>query len=253
MKQPSESDIEAAKAYLRQRLDAELSMTRNLEVVMNETAEKIVKLCYSAGVNPQSFHFSDLSVKAQKEINALIGWLQETIDDYFLTLAIADHQETKDEVLDVVLAENYGLTFDERLNDYCKKYKNELLLLIGAGLFLGITESALIRSLKENIRHPYANQLLADGIDAPITYGRGHTNSMFTAISTLTRFGIARAWMESQYLQNLKDGCLGWYVSRGSSYPCDLCDSYVGFHIDESELPPYHANCCCYAVPIYLK
>lgn len=253
MKQPSESDIESAKAYLRQRLDAELSMTRNLEVVMNESAEKIVKICYSAGVNPQSFNFSNLSAKAQKEINDIINWLQETIDDYFLTLAIAEHKETKDDVLEIILAENHGLTFDERLTGYCEKYKNELLLLIGAGLFLGVTESALIRSLKENIRHPYANHLLAEGIDAPITYGRGRTNSMFTAISALTRFGIARAWMESQYLQNLKDGCLGWYVRRGSSYPCDLCDSYTGFHIDESELPPYHANCCCYAVPIYLK
>lgn len=253
MRQPSESDIESAKEYLRQRLDAELSMTRNLEVVMNEAAEKIVKICYSAGVNPQSFHFSDLSAKAQKEINDVINWLQETIDDYFLTLAIADHKETKDDVLNVILAENHGLTFDERLTDYCEKYKNELLLLIGAGLFLGITESALLRSLKENLRHPYANQLLAEGIDAPITYGRGRTNSMFTAISDLTRFGIATGWMKNQYLQNLNNGCLGWYVRRGSSYPCDLCDSNVGFHVDEDSLPPYHGNCCCYAVPIYLE
>ena len=71
------------------------------------------------------------------------------------------------------------------------------MLLIGAGLFLGITKSALAKSIGDNLRHPYANQMLADGIDAPLTYGRGKTNSMLTAIGNLTRFGIAKGWMKS--------------------------------------------------------
>lgn len=252
MKQPSNADIESAKEYMRQRLDAEHSMAYNLESLMREAAERIVAICYAANVSPKGFNYNLLSLSAQRKIDEVIEWLRGLIDDYFQTLAIAEHTDTEDEVLPLILGENHGETFAERLDGYCTKYKNELMLLIGAGLFLGVTEPALTTSIKENIRHPYANQLLADGIDAPITYGRGRTNSMFTAISDLTRFGIAQAWMWNQYINNRKSGCVGWFVMRGSSYPCELCDSYVGFHSDESELPPYHGHCACFAVPVSL-
>lgn len=253
MRQPSESDIEAAKAYLRQRLEAERSMSYNLSVVMREAAERIVSICYAVNVNPQNFRYEDLFLRAQGEIDEVIEWLRETIRDYFETLAVADHEENKDEILPFVLSENHGSTFDERLTDYCDKYRDELMLLIGAGLFLGVGKTMLAKSIGENLKHPYANQLLTDGIAAPISYGRGRSNSMFTAISDLTQFGIAQGWMKHQYIDNRKNGCLGWYVMRGSSYSCEHCDSMVGFHTDEGELPLYHSHCRCFAVPIYPK
>ena len=253
MTQPTEKDIEAAKAYLRQRIDAEMSMTHNLEIIMREAAEKIASICYAANVNPQTFRYSDLPLRTQREIDEVIEWLKETIDDYFLTLAIADHEENRDVLLPFILGENHGMTFDERLTHYCDKYKDELMLLVGAGLFLGVTKMALARSIGDNLKHPYANQLLADGIGESISYGRGRTNSMFTAIGDLTQFGIAQGWMENQYINNRKDGCVGWYVMRGSSFPCEHCDSMAGFHTDESELPLYHGHCRCFAVPVYLK
>lgn len=253
MNLPSEADIETAKAYLRQRLECEQAMTTLLENVMKEAAERIVDICYSAGVNPQSFRYSDLPVGAQFDIDAVIEWLKEAIDDYFQTFAIADHVDNRDRILPFILGENHGQTFDERLSDYCGKYREELMVLVGAGLFLGIAESALVKSIGENLKHPYANQLLADGIDSPISYGRGRSNSMYNAIGSLTRNGIAEAWMKNFYMETRKDGCIGWLVQRGSSYPCEICQSYVGLQTSEENLPPFHQNCVCYAVPIYLK
>lgn len=253
MKRPTESDIEAAKAYLRQRLEAERSMDYNLGIIMREAAERIVSICYASNVNPQNFRYEDLPLRTQMEIDAIIEWLRETIEDYFETLAVADHEENKDEILPFVLGENLGSTLYERLTDYCDKYRNELMLLIGAGLLLGVTKKVLAKSIGENLKHPYANQLLVEGIGSGISYGRGRTNSMFTALSDLTQFGIAQGWMKNQYINNRKDGCIGWYVMRGSSYLCEHCDSMVGFHADESELPPYHGHCRCFAAPVYLK
>ena len=63
------------------------------------------------------------------------------------------------------------------------------------------------------------------------------------------------AWMR-QMRQNYEDeGAEGFYVMRGSTYPCDYCQSYVGFHqIDEAEaFPPQHANCACFAIPVFQK
>ena len=61
------------------------------------------------------------------------------------------------------------------------------------------------------------------------------------------------AWMRELANDYKEDGAVGYYVFRGSSYPCDLCDSACGFHplTDMSFFPPLHPHCCCGAVPIY--
>lgn len=246
MRQPSEADIEVAKAYLRQRLDAERSMALNLEIVMREAAERIVEILYSAKIHPTVGSYDNLPAKVQIEIDAVVEWLKETINDYFLTLAIAEHDENKDLILPLVYGESFGYTFDERLTDYVDKYRNELLLLVGAGLFLGIEKKALIKSIGDNLKHPYANQLLADGIDAPLTYGRGRSNSMFNAINALTRFGIGRGWMYHRHLKAEMEAAQGFITFRNSSCPCDICDDYASyFHPMDDAIPPIHANCVC--------
>lgn len=254
MNRPSEADIEAAKAYLRQRIESEQAMSTLLESAMKEAANEIVEICYSAGVNPQSFRYSDLPVRVQFDIDAVIERLKEVIDDYFLTLAVADHEENRNAILPIIMGENHGMDFAERLSDYCEKYKNELMLLIGAGLFLGVTKMVLAKSIGDNLKHPYANQLLADGIAAPLTYGRGKSNSMFNAINALTEYGIADAWMLHWELKTAADGCIGWVVKRGSTWNCEMCDGNCGFHpVDEGTNLPQHGHCACFAVPIYIK
>lgn len=246
MRQPTESDIVAAKAYLRQRIECEQAMSVLLENAMKEAAEKIVEICYAANVNPQTFRYADLPLRVQWDIDEVIRQFEESIDDYFLTFAIADHEENRDKILPFILGENHGQTFEERLSDYCGKYKNELMLLIGAGLFLGIAKSALVKSIGENLKHPYANRLLAEGIDEPLTYGRGRSNSMFTAINTLTRFGIGKAWMYDRHLKAEMDQAQGFITFRNSTWPCEQCDEYASYvHPMDDPIPPIHANCVC--------
>ncbi len=252
MRQPSDKDVQAAKAYLIERISAEQAMDYQLERVLREAAERIVTICYLAHVNPKRFRYLDLTLRAQSEIDEVINEVQEAIDDYFQTFAIPDHEENRDIILPIILGENHGMTFEQRLSGYCDKYRDELMVLVGAGLLLGIRQSALAKSIGDHLRQPYKNPLLADGIESALSYGRGRTNSMFTALSDLTRFGIADAWMRDWAITTRNNGALGWWVRRGSTYPCELCDSMVGFHADESELPPYHGHCACIAVPVYL-
>lgn len=254
MQTPSEADIETAKAYLRQRVECENAMTSLLESAMREAAERVVEILYSANIHPTVASYGDLPLRVQWDIDEVVQWLKETINDYFLTLAIADHEENRNTILPFILGENHGANFDERLTDYVGKYKNELLLLIGAGLLLGIGKSALAKSIGDNLRQPHANPMLKDGIEAPLTYGRGRSNSMYNAISGLTKYGIESAWMQHWELKTKSDGAIGWLVQRGSSYLCAQCDENCGFHpIDEGTNLPQHLSCCCYAVPIYLK
>lgn len=250
---PTGTDIQIAKQYLLERLDAERSMLYHLERLMRKAAEDIVALLYAKGISVDTLKYNRLQKQVEESINEIILNLQESIADIFETLAIADHEENRNTILPFILGENHGMTFDERLTDYVEKYKNELLLLIGAGLLLGIGKSALAKSIGDNLRQPYANPMLKDGIEAPLTYGRGKSNAMYNAIGSLTRNGIAGAWMKNFYIETRKNGCIGWLVQRGSSYPCEICQAYVGLQTSEENLPPFHLNCVCYAVPIYLK
>lgn len=246
MIRPRETDLEAAKAYLAQRIECEQSMTSLLERAMQEAAERIVDICYKAGAAPRTFRYSDLPVRVQFDIDEVIRWLQETIDDYFLTFAVADHEENRDRILPFILGVNHGMTFGERLTDYCEKYRDELMLLVGAGLLLGVSAPALVKSIGVNLRHPYTNPLLTEGIDMPLTYGRGRSNSMFNAINTLTRFGIGQGWMYNRHVEAEMKRAQGFITFRNSSYPCGLCDEYASYaHPMDDPLPPLHANCVC--------
>lgn len=247
---PTESDIKIAESYVRERLAAELSMVANLETLMRDTAKRIVQICYRFGSSTLKFRFSN-NPYLLAEVDAVIKRLKEQIEDYFITLAIADHTENKDELMAWLNSDLNGKTFSERIDEYTDNYQRELEILIGAGMISGISASSLISSLNTNLKHPYDNPLLRDEISETPSYGRGRTNSMFTALGNLTRYGIAGAWMQSQYISNKRDGAVAWLVRRGSSYPCSLCDSMTGIHIDDSQLPPYHGHCCCVAIPIY--
>lgn len=246
MRQPTEADIEAAKAYLIERLSAERSMSYHLELLMREAAERVVEICYNAKIDPTVGSYENLPVKVQLEIEEVVEWLKETINDYFLILAVADHEENKDKILPFIFGVNHGQTFDERLTDYCTKYRDELLLLIGAGVFLGLTKKVLAKSIGSHLKQPYKNPDLVDGIAAPLTYGRGRSNSMFTAIGALTKFGIGKAWMYDRHLKAEMERAQGFMTFRNSTYSCDICDEYASYpHPMDDEIPPLHANCVC--------
>ena len=246
MRQPTEADIEAAKAYLRLRLEAERSMQYNLQIVMREAAERVVEICYNAKIAPAVGSYENLPIKVQMEIDEVVEWLKETIDDYFLTLAIYEHEENRDRILPFILGLNHGQTFDERLTDYCTKYRDELLLLVGAGLFLGIGKTALAKSIGSHLKQPYKNPDLVDGIAAPLTYGRGHSNSMFNAIGALTKYGIGKAWMYDRHLKAEMESAQGFMTFRNSTVPCDICDEYASYtHPMDDPTPPLHNSCVC--------
>lgn len=246
MRLPSEADIEAAKAYLRLRLEAEHSMTYNLEIVMREAAERVVEICYNAKIDPAIASWDKLPPQVQMEIEEVVQWLRETVNDYFLTLAIYEHEENRDRILPFILGKNHDMTFDERLSDYCEKYRDELLLLIGAGLFLGIGKMTLAKSIGSHLKQPYKNPDLVDGIAAPLTYGRGRTNSMFTAIGALTKYGIGKAWMYDRHLKAEMESAQGFITFRNSMVACDTCDDYASYaHPMDDPIPPLHNSCVC--------
>ena len=135
---------------------------------------------------------------------------------------------------------------------------------IASGILLNIAEDNLLSSIKESRKKPLLNQHIRQAISKgypimsrlkiPETYGVGHTNSSFTALDNLTNYAIAEGWMDYFAMIAKENGAVGFMSFRGSNYPCQLCDDETTyFHIFDNDdpVPPYHAHCCCYMVPVY--
>lgn len=243
MRQPSEKDIQTAKRFLIKRLDAELSMTRNLERLFRDAAIRIVRVCYKYNTTPNRL---EVNSTIRREVERIIEELRERITDDYLTLCSAAADKDEDEGPLLLFALDSG--FADSLTEYLQNFTKEMELLVGAGLFLGLSAATVGNSIAVHLRKPWHNPDLAEAVNTPLTYGRGRTNSMFTAVDKLTKFGIEKTWMRSWY--NSNPDVEGYWVMRGSSYPCEICDAQVGWHPGEYELPPYHLSCCCIAVPI---
>ena len=80
----------------------------------------------------------------------------------------------------------------------------------------------------------------------------GISNNGSTNVVNMAKTTLQMAFMREYRNEMEEDGAAGYYVLRGSDYPCDLCDSKVGFHpiSDKENFPPYHPHCCCIAIPI---
>lgn len=263
MKQPTSREIEEAKDYLRQRLNAELSMKDNLLAIMYQAAKEIIAVSYKYNVPPNQFSFS-YNKELQQEVETIIANLRELIEYYTETLAVATHTDEEEQIIAFIKRESHGKTLVERINVYSIQFKKELEVAIASGILLNVTEDKLLSSIKESRKSPLLNQHIKQAtskgfpvisrLKVPETYGVGRTNSSFTALDNLTNFAIAEGWMNYFAMIAQKNGATGFMSFRGSSYPCQQCDDETTyFHIfsNGDPVPPYHAHCCCYIVPIY--
>ena len=86
--------ISQAKAYLRERLSAEISFQNNIEALIEEYAYKLVDIAYNANVPPNMFTFS--YNKAIKEnVDEVIGEMKQLIVSVTETLAVGTHNDNK--------------------------------------------------------------------------------------------------------------------------------------------------------------
>ena len=256
-------DLEQAKAYIRQRLEAETSMTHNLTGYMREAASRIADIAYRYKIPPEKFRFS-ANGKMKQEVENIISWLKSKIQDTAFTLSVAysENPENKDSIIAYVSSENHGKTFAQRNAIYCNRFKYELEGAIAAALILGVAKDKLKQSIYTHFRSPYANPYFMKAIQSQsvatrlrsngISYGTGRTNSMFTAINTLATHAVAQGWMRHWWETGERNGAKGFVTFRGSSYPCSLCGDYALHVHDMAEpYPPLHSHCKCGMYFIY--
>lgn len=152
---------------------------------------------------------------------------------------------------------HYGKTFRERVDEQTDRLVTDLDKILLAATFLKMP-ARLVESEWE--RPYYVGSAVARAnargaaIDIP-SYGVGIPVSGADQLLKNIDNTVALAWGYEDYDYALRNGAIGFYVFRGSSYPCQTCQEQCGvFHpIEMASLshPPFHANCVCYVVYVY--
>lgn len=246
----TDAQVERAKDYLRRRLEDELSMSDDVERWLTIYARLLVLLIANGAT--------------QEDVDALVEDLIAILLDDCEILAVDEHEDRRDDILAFILREWKDDNLEGRITSRVRTFVDEVATVTLVGLLLGAPVARIITSVIENMRDPWKNPLLVElrekvrrgeialpsGLDIDERhYGQGVPISSLTALTDITRFAVGEGWNWYDYEEN-KNRAKGYFVFRGSSYPCDECDSHVGYHPveDTDSLPLFHKHCCCYVV-----
>lgn len=240
MRRRSNSTEKEAKAFARKRAQAQ----RNAVAKAKKAIDRFARRAALKGT------VSADSEAELRELAALIGYeYAEAAGTY-----LYDEDNGIREYMDGL---HYGRTFRERVDEQVGRLADDVAKILVAAEYLRMPS----RLVESEWDRPYfvggairrANARGA-GIEIP-SYGRGIPLSGAEQLLKNIDSTVALAWGNEDYDFALRNGAIGFYVFRGSSYPCDTCQEQCGvFHPMEESVwshPPFHANCVCYVVYVY--
>lgn len=254
---------------IRKRIQRENSLTKAMKSELLLAFDLLTEAGYSSTLPPQMFRFSNMknSEKVEKAVTDLVMWLyfneiefaDKVINDVSATYGVPLSLKSRD-----FINQQYdGTTNRQRIRMYANRFKFEAEAWVAAGLVLGMTKKALKEAFIQDSNNPYNNPVFRKAVKKGSfvatrlrtkgkSWGVGRYSSAENLLKRLVRHTVADAQRRAVWEAFNKTEVIGFSIHRGSSYPCSLCDSMVGYHpLRYAELPPYHPNCCCYAIPIY--
>lgn len=252
MERPTQKQIDEAKAYIRRRLDAEGSMLTHLNAELKAAAGEIVNICMKYGIEPKQLQFAT-NPRLKAEVDAVIETLIEVLYDDCITLSVAERED--DDVYAFAIGKSYGKTPLQRITEYSHKFMGEVEAAVAAGLLYKLSSTQITNSIATYLTHPYDNPIIKEaikegGFRAEALNDKSRASAQ-QSLELTTRQTIANTWMHAWFKDAKDNGSIGFWSERGSSYPCEECDSQVGFHTWDEPQPPYHPRCVCVATPIY--
>lgn len=271
---PTQQELDNGKDYVKRRNDTALALTAIINNILQDLLEDIFYLCYNDNTKGVDFKITDDESRFE-EISELMDDAMEeifaNIQEY--SLKCSDNGLRLNMLLLYLLSLGRGdNNLKSTLGTYMKRFLYDVEALIAAYKNAGYSITTAITKAKTSIRNVYqqpevkaaykvpgmrATYIASRGIHYDFGTGKatvglsanGATNVIYLAETTLKM-----VWMRSEALDFKEKGAAGYYQLRGSSYPCQLCDSEVGFHlgVDKIISDPYpHPHCCCYRIPIY--
>ena len=266
------SDVNKAKKYVLRREQAANALAMLVDALLDDAAGEITRICYKYGVNPTAFTISsNYNEKMMEEVAEVMDKLEEDILDLigdYSTICTTDKEKKRLLLLWVLALGRNNQGLQQTIHQRLRMFLRDLEAMIAAAKTAKFDVTKAVTIIKGNIRTAYQMPGMLEAFAKASLYEaeyirsrgvkhgyRGSSNSEANNISRMAKTTLQMAWMHQQRQNYEEQGVAGFYVLRGSTYPCSLCDSKCGFHqIDEIDAyPPYHSSCCCLAIPVFEK
>lgn len=271
-KLPTQEDIASAKQFILRREEYARILEDKVDDCLANAAQQIVIICYKYNVDPQKFSISSqYNENMMIEIAEVMDNAEQEILDYIYedSTSVTNNRSHINALIAwmaILGRGNKNLT--DTLDDYLYKAMKDWEAAIATLRYANVSMATAVTKVKSYLHSiytmPEVRAAFKNADDFNATYirsrgvqkgGVGLSNNGSTNVTNMAKITLQMAWMKEQSMEYKEEGAAGYYVLRGSSYPCELCDSMVGFHKmeDIESYPPYHGHCCCYVVPVYNK
>ena len=237
----TQQQIKEAKEYTLKRVQAQHNSRSKVDKVLLTAALQLAR-----GISEDK-----VSKSISNQISDITNGYAEA------SLSFRKYDDGEKDLKEYMEGVHYGKTFDNRNDEYCKRFVADMIITISACRELSYSESEIKSVIHSSFKDPLKSPVIQKAIkeeqftfNKP-TYGIGRTNVSYTAIANNSENTIASAFglVNNNFYDT--NGAKGFYVYRGSSYPCAECQSHVGkFHKMGEDYPPFHNHCVCYAVYI---
>lgn len=268
---PLTEDVRNAKEYILSRTRAEVSLSAAVDDILDEYITKIAQACWRYDITPQDFSFA-ANEDLRREIDKILTDLEEELLTLIKEAAVPEGKDNKHYaalITWMLTLGTHGWNFRRTLRYYIQRFSQDVEAQIASLRYAGTSLSKAISRMRTTLHTPYSlSELVAamksgkyfiadmirtggtkiDPITRKATVGLSKVGA--TNITTMLRSTLAMAWMRDLFLNAEEEGRAGYYVFRGSSYECAMCDDECGwFHpISQGLVVPIHAHCCCYIV-----
>lgn len=248
------AEKEIGKDYTERMLQAERNVKSHIDDILSDAARKIATEASSIKfVSSNDLYRQTIATMSKSILEDASESISEYVRQYSkASISILNDKDTG-AVTRLLNSELFGKTFDERNKKYMGYFANDIANILIMCRRLNVSGKNVTEAILAAYRSPYESDLMnkvAKTKDGPVeipSYGRGIYHSAYQNIVRNAQGVISVAWNRERKNKARRDGAIGFYVHRGSSYPCSICDDQTGWlHNMDDDTPPFHVNCVCY-------
>lgn len=264
--------VQQGKSFVLKRERAATALATLVDALLVTAAADITQICYRYGVEPKDFQLaSRYNEKMFEEVAQVLDELEEEILDYisvYSTKCTKDDDEKKLLLLWILALGKNNMGLRKSLEQRLRVFSRDVEAMIVAAKLAKMDASKAVTTVRSYIHTAYqmpgmatafknASQFKAEYIRTRgVKQGNvGSSNSEANNILRFAKTTLQMAWMHWQREEYDREGAIGFMCFRGSTFPCAICDDVCNrFYPIDSQMPlPVHANCACWAIPVFQR
>lgn len=265
----TEEDINKEKNWTRSRNDNASLLSSLVEALLADAAKRLTQIAYKYNCKPEQFKFAqdkNLREDVAQIMDDLEANIMELVEKY--SLNESNNKKRRSKLLPwlMALASKGSKDLNSTLHARLTQFLYDTEAQIAAMLLTGYNQTEAVGRVVSTMHSVYsatevrrafkklseAKYIKSKGIHEG---NKGLSSSGAYNVESFVYQTAVLGWERSHYMDYEEREAEGFYVLRGSNFPCDLCDSKVGFHklAEKDAMPPFHPHCMCFTVPVFNK